>query len=160
MKELRCLVFTDQEVVRAVLDRRRRVKDPLPVGTVSRVAYHKNDGHKNDGHKSGGNEQGGNEHAGNEHGAVETRLTITDDNGVVNELLLSETEVTAALVAYCMGRRIPLPVASDKMLHLINGALTLMITMNFNKAPRLVVTTGAAADTPADRRSPNRRVGG
>lgn len=144
MKELRCLVFTDQEVVRAVLDRRRRVKDTLPVGTVSKVAYHRPEGSEPDG--------------------IETRLTITDDNGAVTELGLPETEVTAALVAYCMGRRIPLPVASDKMLHLINGALTLMITMNFNKAPRLVVTAGAegAGSGPApgsDRLSPKRRIG-
>ncbi|KAA0592025.1 hypothetical protein J2848_003781 [Azospirillum lipoferum] len=141
MKELRCLVFTDQEVVRAVLDRRRRVKDTLPVGTVSKVVYHR--------------------HEGPEQEGIETRLTITDDNGVVTELGLPETEVTAALVGYCMGRRIPLPVASDKMLHLINGALTLMITMNFNKAPRLVVAGGAegAGSAAADRLSPKRRVG-
>jgi len=145
MKELRCLVFTDQEVVRAVLDRRRRVKDTLPVGTVSKIAYHRPEGSEQDG--------------------IETRLTITDDNGAVTELGLPDTEVTAALVGYCMGRRIPLPVASDKMLHLINGALTLMITMNFNKAPRLVVTAGAdgAGAGPgsggADRLSPKRRVG-
>ncbi|CBS88322.1 hypothetical protein [Azospirillum lipoferum] len=140
MKELRCLVFTEQEVVRAVLDRRRRVKDVLPVGTVSKLVYHRNEGP--------------------EHEGIETRLTITDDNGAATELVLADTEVTAALVGYCMGRRIPLPVASDKMLHLINGALTLMITMNFNKAPRLVVTTGAAEGAgAADRLSPKRRIG-
>ncbi|WP_042702218.1 hypothetical protein [Azospirillum sp. B506] len=142
MKELRCLVFTDQEVVRAVLDRRRRVKDTLPTGTVSKVVYHR--------------------HEGSEPEGIETRLTVTDDDGSVTELALPDTEVTAALVGYCMGRRIPLPVASDKILHLINGALTLMITMNFNKAPRLVVNT-AAAEAPgsgtADRLSPKRRVG-
>ena len=140
MKELRCLVFTDQEVVRAVLDRRRRVKDTLPVGTVSKVAYHRTEG--------------------SDQAGIETRLSITDDNGAVTELGLAETEVTAALVGYCMGRRIPLPVASDKMLHLINGALTLMITMNFNKAPRLVVTAGADGPEPgSDRLSPKRRIG-
>lgn len=139
MKELRCLVFTEQEVVRAVLDRRRRVKDLLPVGTVSKLVYHRNEGPEQEG--------------------IETRLTITDDNGAATELVLADTEVTAALVGYCMGRRIPLPVASDKMLHLINGALTLMITMNFNKAPRLVVTTGAAEGAgAADRLSPKRRI--
>ena len=142
MKELRCLVFTDQEVMRAVLDRRRRVKDTLPVGTVSKIVYHRNEGPEQEG--------------------IETRLSITDDDGAVTELVLAETEVTAALVGYCMGRRIPLPVASDKMLHLINGALTLMITMNFNKAPRLVVAGGAADGAGAgggDRLSPKRRVG-
>ena len=139
MKELRCLVFTDQEVVRAVLDRRRRVKDPLPVGTVSNIVYHRSEGPEQEG--------------------IEIRLSVTDDDGVVTELALGDTEVTAALVGYCMGRRIPLPVASDKILHLINGALTLMITMNFNKAPRLVVAGGADGSGAGDRLSSKRRVG-
>lgn len=152
MKELRCLVFTDQEVARAVLDRRRRINDPLPVGTVTRIVFDQN--------------------AGPEHDSIETRLFVTDDDGTVSELVLTDIEVTAALVAYCMGRRIPLPVASDKMLYLINGALTLMITMNFNKAPRLVVASGATdgpeagagaesktGKTPGERMSPRRRIG-
>ncbi|MBP2301891.1 hypothetical protein [Azospirillum picis] len=138
MKELRCLVFTDQEVIRAVLDRRRRVKDPLPVGTVSGIAHRERDG-------------------------IETRLSVTADDGTVTELVMSEAEVTAALIGHCMGRRIPLPVASDKMLHLINGALTLMITMNFNKAPRLVMQGGpgdaGAGPAAPDRRPPQRRGG-
>ncbi|SMH55318.1 hypothetical protein [Azospirillum agricola] len=121
MKELRCLVFTEPEVIKAVLDRRQRLREPLPTGTVKGV-----------GHRHGN--------------GVETILTIVSDAGESRELLLSETEVAAAMVAYCMGRRIPLPVASDKALHLINGALTLMITMNFQKAPRLV--TPLAANGP------------
>lgn len=137
MKELRCLVFTEQEVVNAVLDRRRRVREPLPTGTVTKVVHTDGD-------------------------SVDTVLTITHDDGKTEDLLLPETEVAAALVAYCMNRRIPLPVASDKMLYIINGALTLMITMNFNKAPRLVVAAhgtaeGAPALRPALRR---RRIGG
>ncbi|CAO3415695.1 hypothetical protein [Azospirillum doebereinerae] len=113
MKELRCLVFTDQEVIKAVLDRRRRLREPLPVGTVESITHRNADG-------------------------IETVLKVIDDDGGVHDLTLPEAEVAAAMVAYCMGRRIPLPVASDKTLNLINGGLTLMITMNFNKAPRLV----------------------
>lgn len=137
MKELRCLVFTEQEVVNAVLDRRRRVREALPTGTVTKVVHTDGD-------------------------SVDTLLTITDDDGKAEELLLPETEVAAALVAYCMNRRIPLPVASDKMLYIINGALTLMITMNFNKAPRLVVAAhGAAEGAPALRPAVRRRrIGG
>ncbi len=141
MRELRCLVFTEQEVVKAVLDRRRRMKESLPTGTVSKVAHNEGDG-------------------------VDTVFTVTADDGTTEELLLPETEVAAALVAYCMNRRIPLPVASDKMLYIINGALTLMITMNFNKAPRLVVAHGpatpASADGPPELRPAlrRRRIGG
>jgi len=129
MKELRCLVFTDQEVIKAVLDRRRRMREPLPVGTVESITHRDADG-------------------------IETVLKVVDDDGAVQELLLPEAEVAAAMVAYCMGRRIPLPVASDKTLNLINGGLTLMITMNFNKAPRLVgpLTDGGGRPAPGRRK--------
>lgn len=127
MKELRCLVFTGQEVIKAVLDRRRRMREPLPTGTVDKIVHHQAEG-------------------------IQTILKVVSDDGDIQDLILPEPEVAAAMVAYCMGRRIPLPVESDKTLSLINGALTLMITMNFNKPPRLVgPLTGAAG---AVRRKP------
>jgi len=121
MKELRCLVFTEQEVVKAVLDRRRKVREALPSGTVKGVAY------------------------AVDKDSVSTTIRIIDDYGADQSMVLGPAEVAAALVGYCMGRKVPLPVDSDKCLHLINGALTLMITMNFNKAPRLVAEAHAAA---------------
>ena len=139
MKELRCLVFTDQEVVKAVLDRRRRMKEPLPNGTVGNVTY-----------RTG------------QSGGVETDIQVTGDGGEDRTMTLHEAEVAAALVSYCMGRKIPLPVESDKLLYLINGALTLMITMNFKKPPRLVEerpeTAGPApAPGPVPRKAASRR---
>ncbi len=125
MKELRCLVFTEQEVVKAVLDRRRKVRDVLPSGTVQGVTYTP------------------------ENDAITTTIRIVDDHGADQSLKLGPTEVAAALVGYCMGRKVPLPVDSDKCLHLINGGLTLMITMNFNKVPRLVAEAQAAAGRSA-----------
>lgn len=132
MKELRCLVFTEQEVAKAVLDRRRRLREPLPRGTVGHVW-----------------------HCELEDG-LETTLQITADDGADQSLVLGETEVAAALVAYCMNRRVPLPVESEKMLYLINESLTLMITMNFNKPPRLIVAKTEGAD---GRKSRQRRAG-
>ncbi|NUB15288.1 hypothetical protein GAY28_23395 [Azospirillum brasilense] len=141
MKELRCLVFTDQEVVKAVLDRRRRMKEPLPSGTVGKVTYRPG-------------QPGG--------GGVETLIQVTGDEGDDRSITLHESEVAAALVSYCMGRKIPLPVESDKMIHIINGALTLMITMNFKKPPRLVedrieATEQPPAPPPVPRKAASRR---
>lgn len=126
MKELRCLVFTDQEVAKAVLDRRRRMREPLPQGAVGKVAYRDENG-------------------------IETTIQVTGDAGDDHSMVLGEAEVAAALVAYCMNRRIPLPVESDKMLYLINDSLTLMITMNFNKPPRLVVAKAEGSNTRGRR---------
>ncbi|HYD98682.1 MAG TPA: hypothetical protein VEH84_04820 [Alphaproteobacteria bacterium] len=112
MKELRCIVFTDREVITAITERRRRMREALPSGTVIGARYAEADG-------------------------LQTTLVIVDDHGRDLSIPVPEPEVAAALLAYCMGRKVPLPADADKVLYLINGALTLMITMNFNKAPRM-----------------------
>ncbi len=125
MKELRCIVFTDREIVSAVVDRRRRVGEPLPPGAVSEVTFAIEE-------------------------TVTTRFRIVAEDGGVAEVDLGEAEVIASMVAYCMSRRIPLPVDAEKTLYVIRDALTLMITLNFNRAPRLVVDT-AVKTLRADR---------
>ncbi|HYC04757.1 MAG TPA: hypothetical protein VED40_15805 [Azospirillaceae bacterium] len=117
MKELRCLVFTDREVVDAILDRRRRLKESLPPGEVKRIRF-------------------------TLEGGVRTTLSI-ENEGTVEELQLTEQEVQAALISHCMAKGVPLPVEADKALYLIRGNATLMITLNFRKPARLVAQ-GAA----------------
>ncbi|MBI1206423.1 MAG: hypothetical protein GC191_03935 [Azospirillum sp.] len=115
MRELRCFVFTEQELAKAVIDRRRRVHEFVPEGTVKRVVLT--------------NEPGG---------GVETVLHLSDDTGNERALTLPEAEVTAALVQFCMNRKIPMPADSEKYLQVIRGVITLMIAMNFNRPPRMV----------------------
>lgn len=116
MKELRCIVFTERELVNAVIDRKRRRGEPLPPGTVQSVRFSIED-------------------------TVTTILEVVDDHGRAAEFALPESEVSAALISYCMNRRVPLPAESEKVLYVIKGAATLMITMNFNKEVRLVRST-------------------
>lgn len=117
MKELRCLVFSDREVVAAVFERRRKIGEAAPHGHVVGITFHMSP------------------HAAN---TLEAVIHVTDDLGDDRALTVDQTEITAALVTHCMKRNIPLPVESDKTLHLINGSATLMITMNFKRPPRLV----------------------
>lgn len=121
MKELRCLVFTEQEVVKAVFDRRRKTREALPAGSVTGVTYT------------------------TEQDSVSTTIRMVGEDGAEQSMALSTAEVTAALVGYCMARKVPLPVDSDKCLYVIKGGLTLMITMNFNKPPRIVAESHAQA---------------
>lgn len=149
MKELRCLVFTDQEVVNAVFDRRRKRGESSPAGMVTGVTFHQ----PPPGSGSG----------------TEALIHVTDDYGDDRTMTVEETELAAALVHHCMNRKIPLPVDSDKSIYVINGSATLMITMNFNKPPRMVPMHAAeprgdappsdGADqrkAPAQRRAPRR----
>lgn len=129
MKELRCIVFTDREIVSAVSDRRRRIGEPLPRGTVREVSF-------------------------TIDGTVTTRLEMAAEDGSVAAVELGEPEVVAAMVAYCMARKVPLPVDAEKTLYVVRGALTLMITMNFNRAPRLIVDAAVRELRPERPRAP------
>lgn len=128
MKELRCLVFTDHEVVNAIFDRRRKRAEATPAGMVMGVTFiPPTPGEK----------------------GVEATIHMTDDYGDDRVIKVAETEIAAALVHHCMSRKIPLPVDSDKMVHVINGSATLMITMNFNKPPRMVPLASGEAKRDA-----------
>jgi hypothetical protein len=100
-------------LISAVIGRRRKLNEELPQGTVESVKFRTGD-------------------------TIETVMEVKDDYGKVTSLVLPELEVAAALIAFCMGRKIPLPVDAEKTLHVIKDAATLIITMNFNKTPRLV----------------------
>lgn len=113
MKELRCLVFTENEVVSAIIDRRRRMHEPLPEGTVRKVSFDTSAG-------------------------TVTKLHLVNDYGQENIVSYPENEVAAAVIAFCMQRKVPLPVQADKTISVVNDALTLMIALNFNRPPRMV----------------------
>lgn len=117
MKELRCILFTDREVLSAILDRKRRLKEPMPVGPVTGIALEK--------HEEG------------------VRAHVVIDRGR-EQLIVPESDLQAALLSHCMAKNVPLPVEADKSVYLIRGRATLMITMNFNKAARLVEVAAAA----------------
>jgi len=114
MRELRCIVFSENELIVAILDRRRRVREPLPEGKVTSVSFNRGSG------------------------GVETVLHFRSDQGVESKLSLQEAEATAALVQFCMNRKIPMPAESEKYLYVIRDSVTLMITMNFNRPSRMV----------------------
>lgn len=114
MKELRCIVFSDRELLTAVIDRRKRLREPLPEGEISKVRFEIEAG-------------------------IRTFIEFTD----AEDLLVEEEEVQAALVAFCMAHGIPLPADAEKTLYVIRGHATLMITMNFRKPARMVALSAA-----------------
>ena len=109
MKELRCLAFTDQEVALAIIERRRRLREPLPEGAIQKVSYETTNG-------------------------IAVNILAHTDQGSDSSITAHDSEVSAALVNYCVNRRIPMPVDADKYVQVISDSLTLMITMRFNKS--------------------------
>lgn len=116
MKELRCILFTDREVLSSILDRKRRLREMLPDGQITGLNL--------------------------ANGDDQLRCELVFDHGHL-VMPIPEQELQAALLAHCMARKIPLPVDADKSVHIIRGRITLMITMNFNKTARLVHVAAA-----------------
>ena len=121
MKELRCILFTNREALGAILDRRRKLNDPLPAGAISGFRLEKQEG--------------------------SIKAMILADQGR-EVLAIAESELQAALLAHCMARNVPLPVDADKSVYLIRGRATLIITMNFNKTARLVSMAASEKEMP------------
>jgi len=110
MKELRCILFNEREVATATVERRRRMREYLPVGTVQKAVFEAVPG-----------------------GGYRTVLHMMADDGMRHELPLGEAEVASALVAYCLSRKVPLPADADKFLQVINDHMALMIMMDVEK---------------------------
>ncbi len=103
MRELRCLVFSHAEVAQAILERRRHVNESVPEGAVRDVSYQKT-----------------------ENGLVGS-VTFDDPTGNEQTLHVTETEILAAIVKYCLSRQVPMPVESEKFIHLVEHSVSMMI---------------------------------
>lgn len=102
MRELRAISFTERELTQALIEFSGRLKRKLPVGTVmdARVAS---------------------------EAPIKIVLPIQDDYGELKETPYSEMEVAAALVHFCMGRKVRLPARGEKIIQIIGGQPTLVI---------------------------------
>ena len=107
MKEFRCIIFTEHEVLTAIVERRRRAREKLPIGTILDVTY-------NDANRAN----------------VFTNIRIVDDYSKVEVVTVQPAETAAALVEYCLNRKIPMPSGSKKWLELIGADLTLLMTFD------------------------------
>ena len=115
MKELRCFVFNEQEVITAVIERRRRAREQLPIGTVKGITYDAGESQAVFANKY----------------EVVARIAIVDDYGKSTELTAKTAELAAALIEYCLNRKIKMPRSSNKWVELIHLVdLTLLMTID------------------------------
>ncbi|MBV8166589.1 MAG: hypothetical protein JO021_07335 [Alphaproteobacteria bacterium] len=88
--EMRHIVFTPNEVLRSITQYKHRRREPLPSGTISNLKIE-------------------------ERPDVHVVLFITDDaKRNTEEVVFQGAELAAALVMYCIERKIPLPAARAK----------------------------------------------
>ncbi|MDE1148281.1 MAG: hypothetical protein PW843_16950 [Azospirillaceae bacterium] len=121
MQEMRAISFTERELMTAIVEFAGRLNRKLPPGTVKDPIVV-------------------------EGPPVTINLPIEDDYGQVHEVPFTETEVAAALVAYCMARKIRMPAKAEKVLQVMSGAATLVIWLGEHelarKRPKVTVRGG------------------
>jgi hypothetical protein len=102
--EYRQIVFASTEVLLAIREHRKRMRNPLPPGSITRF------------------EIGG-------EPAVGAELEIADDKTGSRQVIRVEGEaLAAALILYCIDHRILMPVDATKRIALSEKGLTLSIS--------------------------------
>ncbi len=103
--EIRNIIFSTNEVLFAVKDFRQRKKDPLPSGSILDCKMI-------------------------EKPEVHARIEMAcDPDGAKRTITFESEELAAALILFCINRRIPLPANAIKILQLFDGELGLVVTM-------------------------------
>ena len=105
--EIRTIIFTQDEVVRAVTALRRRKGVPLPSGTIFKFSLHGNP-------------------------TIHLGLAIAvDGEDRLDSVDFDGKELGAALVMFCIENKIPLPARNaTKSLRIIGSSLSLVIAIN------------------------------
>ena len=105
--EIRTIIFSQDEVVRAVTALRQRKQAPLPSGTLFKFSLHTNP-------------------------SIHLALAIAvDGEERLESIDLSGDEVGAALVMFCIGNKIPLPAKNAaKRLRVVGDSLALVVSIN------------------------------
>jgi hypothetical protein len=124
MRELRCIIFSNQELISAIIDFKRKNRMTLPIGTVSGCEFIAQDE------------------------VVITKITLTDDYKATSEMLIDATEVAAAVVNYCLERKVPIARSYTKKLEVMDGQLTLVMTMTVDTGKSMKHQGAKAAAAP------------
>ncbi|TDP47205.1 hypothetical protein [Zavarzinia compransoris] len=102
--ETRTIAFTGAEVAAALVDFHLRRRFPLPQGRIARITF-------------------------SEPPDIRGLLSIETRHDDRPQAVTLDSEVlAAALLFYCLSRRVPLPAASQKQLRLAGDGLELVIT--------------------------------
>ncbi|NIY76236.1 hypothetical protein HED22_11340 [Thalassospira sp. HF15] len=104
MREIRCIVFEDGELIKAILAHGRRTGKTLPAGQISSFEVERKP-------------------------EVIARMTITSDEGQKAIVPTAGAELAAAMIAYCIDRKVPVPANAAKSIAVLDEHVALKITM-------------------------------
>ena len=101
--EIRQIAFQQAEVCAALQDYRRRRNEPLPAGSISQVAF------------------------GDGPDVVVTLTIENDSTGAKHEVAFDTDIVGAALILFCINRKIPLPATAQKKVQRVGDSIGLVM---------------------------------
>lgn len=105
--ELRKLVFSKQELEAAIIAHNRSAAEKLPSGPVTKCEVQKPDD------------------------VIKVALEVTDQRtGETHKIDLNSAYLAAALLRFCIEKKIPLPRDSSKSLQVVGDSLALNVTKN------------------------------
>lgn len=111
--EMRQILFRTPEVAQAVTEYHRRMRTPLPAGTIVRCTAESDDSDS----------------------ATRVRMVIALDDpetthpgGAHREIVIDGPPLAAALILFCRDRRIPLPANAKKSLQRVGDQVGLVVT--------------------------------
>ncbi|MQP66774.1 hypothetical protein GE253_15670 [Niveispirillum sp. SYP-B3756] len=99
--EIRHILFSQEEVIRAVVEYHRRSGNPLPAGSVIRIEVMPD--------------------------PVRCALHFARDDNSRQVAWVDNQPLAAALIMFCINQRIPLPTKSTKLLDVMNDKVTLVV---------------------------------
>jgi hypothetical protein len=109
-RQVRCLVFSREEIFSALVEHRRRQKLPLPSGYVEKIVT----------------ETG-------EAGTFAYLRICCDAARETIQVEFDDTEIQEALIGFCQSRHIPLAKRGEKKISLHGSSIALIVTVDLKQ---------------------------
>jgi hypothetical protein len=107
-KEVRYLLFSNEELYQALVNDLRARSYPLPRGFLKNIVLGKGD-------------------------AIDVTLIYVTDKGAEMPIVFENQEVLRSLIVYCGHRNIPLSAKAVKTIEIKDGMIGLLCALNFNR---------------------------
>ncbi len=109
ISEVRYLLFQDQDVLKALIEYRRSRNQPLPIGFVDAFKIQRKQ-------------------------PMTCTLSIHEDGaGKKADIIFTNDVMRAALISYCMHKKVPLPARAEKKLCLFGERVGLLVSLNLSE---------------------------
>ncbi len=110
ISEVRYLLFDEQDLLRAMIDYRKVRNQPLPAGSISEFKIQRKQ-------------------------PVTCTLTLQEDQaGHTTDVIFTNNDMRAALVSYCIDKKVPMPAKADKDLQVFGKRIGMLISLNLTES--------------------------